>query len=415
MKLFARVIKAEESSENSYVQGRIDMEALICALEDTLVSKDSIQKHPSLVDDDVCEEMVQSLLQSIISIHGDSSTLKLLMEELGISVDESALGKILLKCGSDDRILSTVSSDIGSDAVYNTYNPKTPSKDIASLVARLGSAPAGEERESALESIRAYQREYGGGELEAHLQQLSGPFRDFISEQLHRSPSPQKQIHDAGNSVSDRLRNLRFRLQGSETGSPPKLTEAEDVGVDTSLESQSIKTDIDIHRDNSLEGKSKASINDTTTKSSAVALSLKSASSNIVAPSPSKIPSIKVSSGNNSNQPTNPGSKIPFPIQSRLLPLASSIPPSSSSAKSLRERLAARQNSTMSNIQQPSTSANVNGTTFTSDSSTDNKNRDEYPNTTTTIEFTQSSLSGRAAALRARLELVKQQQQSNTQ
>ena len=221
VKLFSRVVKAEECVEDPYVQGKIDMEALICSLEDILASNENTI--PSEADD-VSIEMIKSLLKSILSVQGSATAIRGLMEELDIDPITSALGKLLIQCDGD---LGTIDTEIVTHPTVNTVPPKmTPSKDVASLVSRLGCAPPGEEREAALASIRAYKLEYGDTELDTHLQQLSGPFREYIMEQINRDPSPMKKqmSNDAtsgtNDSMSDRIRSLRSRLQASEMNSP---------------------------------------------------------------------------------------------------------------------------------------------------------------------------------------------------
>ena len=384
VKLFVRVVKAEESVGDPYVQGRIDMEALICSLEDILTcNENSIPSEAT----DVTIAMINSLLQSILSVQGSATQTRGLMEDLGIDPITSALGKLLMKCDGERDDDPLPDSDIVRDSAITMAPPKmTPSKDVASLVSRLGCAPPGEEREAALASIRAYKLEYGDKELDTHLQQLSGPFREFIVEQINRNPSPiKKQMTTLTNdsassnsdSVSDRIRNLRSRLQASEVSSPQKSLERVDevliqqpLGVEENKEEQT------------------------------AAKSYKHETSNIAAASPSKFPALKVSTttSNNSNQatPITSESKIPIPGSrlSRLPGASSSIPSfsaSSSSAQSLRERLAARQNVTT--IPQPAADDNIN------------LNEDPM----------KSSSLGRAAALRARLEVVKQQSNNNKQ
>lgn len=388
VKLFSRVVKAEESVEDPYVQGKIDMEALICSLEDILASNEN--NIPSEADD-VSIEMIKSLLKSILSVQGSATAIRGLMEELDIDPITSALGKLLIQCDGD---LGTIDTEIVTHPTVNTVPPKmTPSKDVASLVSRLGCAPPGEEREAALASIRAYKLEYGDTELDTHLQQLSGPFREYIMEQINRDPSPMKKqmSNDAtsgtNDSMSDRIRSLRSRLQASEMNSPQKAPEKIEEAVSA----------VQIEPVISFDGISEplASTNPEPSPEMSV-----SKNSNIAAPSPSKIPTLKVTvaTTNNDNATTTlttPESKIPLPGHrpSRLLGISSSssaIPSfsaSSSSAQSLRERLAARQ-----------------GTTTTQPADRDDGLKSSIPS---------SSSLGRAAALRARLEMVKQQSTSN--
>ena len=384
VKLFSRVVKAEESVEDPYVQGKIDMEALICSLEDILASNEN--NIPSEADD-VSIEMIKSLLKSILSVQGSATAIRGLMEELDIDPITSALGKLLIQCDGD---LGTIDTEIVTHPTVNTVPPKmTPSKDVASLVSRLGCAPPGEEREAALASIRAYKLEYGDTELDTHLQQLSGPFREYIMEQINRDPSPMKKpmSNDAtsgtNDSMSDRIRSLRSRLQASEMNSPQKAPEKIEEAVSA----------VQIEPVISFDGISEplASTNPEPSPELSV-----SKNSNIAAPSPSKIPTLKVTDNDNATTTsTTPESKIPLPGHrpSRLLGISSSssaIPSfsaSSSSAQSLRERLAARQ-----------------GTTTTQPADREDGLKSSIP---------PSSSLGRAAALRARLEMVKQQSTSN--
>jgi hypothetical protein len=367
VKLFGRVVKAEESVAAPYTSERIDMEAILCLLEDSLEAAKYLEEsNPD--EPDVCAEMVASLLRSIATVHGSDSDIRRQMEELGIDPNSSALGVLLTKCfetsQSSDLQQSTTDNVLGAAVLLSQdtsqgAQPKTPSKDVATLVSRLGLAPPGEEREAALEAIRAYKSAYGRGELDAHLQQLSGAFREFIVEQIDREPSPQKQplpTENTGSSVSERIRSLRSRLQASEVaGQKTTNTVASDSSGPATVSTES-------------------------------ATNGKSGVSNMLSPSSSKLPTLS------SAKPTTPvpESKLPVPGQSRLL--AGTASSNLSSAQSLRERLAARQ--AMMQLQ------------------TDNRNdvSTTHPNPIpeSLVQGTSKLSTGRAAALRARLEVVKQ-------
>lgn len=441
VKIFARVVKAEENVGDPYVQGRIDMEALICSLEDILAcNENSIPSEAK----DVTIEMIKSLIQSILTVQGSARPIRGLMEDLGIDPITSALGKLVMQCDGevDDQALPT--SDIVRDNTINTAPPKmTPSKDVASLVARLGSAPPGEEREAALASIRAYKSEYGDKELDIHLQQLSGPFREFIIEQISREPSPTKKrmtksegdyMTSNNDSVTDRIRSLRSRLQASEGSSPQKtLEKVADGPIQPPTRSDDNIAETTHARSNNDHLEAAASRNIVASDDISY-----HKTNNVSAASPSKIPSLKVaafnttiSSNNNNGKSTNnetirppttstppPESKIPVPglRPSRLPGVSSSIPSfsaSSSSAQALRERLAARQvgGGGVTTKPLPPATAITNAT--------DDKNEDmEKSSIVPTLSSSASSSSssiGRAAALRARLEVVKQQSNNHKQ
>jgi hypothetical protein len=376
VKLFGRVVKAEESVPVPYTSGKIDMEALLCSLEDSLVASKYLEEfNPD--EPAVRVEMIASLLRSITTIHGGDSTIRRQMEELDIDPRNSALGILLTKCSetwhSDDMLHEIDTNKAMGTAVSSSHDtlqavqPKTPSKDVATLVSRLGLAPPGEEREAVLEAIRAYKSAYGRDELDAHLQQLSGAFREFIVEQIDREPSPQKQplpIENTGSSVSERIRSLRSRLQASEV-----------TGQKTT---------------NNAAPYSSVRLPEPTVQPAESSTTSSSEKSNLLSPSP-KLPALS------GIKPTTPNleSKLPVPGQSRLLTGTTSS--NLSSAQSLRDRLAARQ--AMMQLQ------------------TDNRNdvSTTHPNPLpeSLVPGTSKLSISRAAALRARLEVVKQQSKKN--
>ena len=341
-KLFARVIRAEEGSDNPYTQDRLDMEALICSVEDFLAACQRAEQEGSSGESvETCSDMPKALIASILDSHGSSTRLLQLMEDLEIHADESALGAVVATCEHELGLSrETVSSRpqtievAASPSVSSpSKQPRTPSRDVAILVSKLGSAPAGEEREMALAEIRRYKAAHGDDEIRAHLQQLSGPFREFIEEQLRgNDPSPQKaasatELTEAS-SVSERIRNLRSRLQVTEAAVQNAVEDKSSPERDTT----------DLLRTSKTQSPSKLGV---------------PKQSRLAAPIPSRLAS-------------PPPSKLPTPTQTRI-----------PAAGSLRERLAARRTEGGTAVAAADSSATM----------------------------------GRAAALRARLEAVKQQSQ----
>lgn len=202
-KLFARVIRAEEGTEEPYSTTSVDKNALILYL-DAFLSECSAS--------DPCYSMVQTLIASMLHERGMTSELRTLLEETGIDPQASAIGLMIREWEESFETTGQLRIDAAA-ASSSLAQPKTPSKDVAALVSRLGNAPEGEERRAALEAIKRFKQANGDEELRAHLQQLSGPFRDFIAEQLGKS-SPSKPPLESG-SVSDRIRSLRSRLQAN--------------------------------------------------------------------------------------------------------------------------------------------------------------------------------------------------------
>jgi hypothetical protein len=334
-KLFARVVKAEEGGSNPFSPDVFDTEALLCAMEDLLVACQQAEHNASpemLESIEACNEMVRMLLLSIIKAHGDASFLRTLLDDLGVDSHSSALGVIVSAC-EEEAVESE--SEHWSDARENplpveaesALPTERPSNDVATLVSDLGSAPQGPVRDAALDALRDHIATHGKEELNAHLAQVSSPFRSFIEEELGPDPSPEKSMvpQGSGSSMSERLRSLRSRLQATE------------LAVQTVVEEKP------------------------TTESPAV-IETKSESPNI--PSPTKIPS-----------PSKYSSRLSRPSPSKL------TQPSSSSSQTLRERLLAAQDSRKA-ATQPSTTG-------------------------------ESTASGRASALRARLDAVKHQKDAS--
>jgi hypothetical protein len=299
-KLFARVVKAEEGVADPFSSDLIDLEALICSMEDLLVAAET--RVVSLVDgsSEACYEMVKTLVLAIMNAHQGSAYLRAQMEELGIDPHTSALGTMIALCdedGTDDDLLA----DISEEPVTTRTLMKGPSKDISSLVSTLASASQGDERDGALEALRRYKDIHGDEELSAHLEQVSSPFRAYIEEQLGEYSGPQKQ-EVSGGSMSERLRHLRTRLQATE------------LVVQTALEEKSTEP----YQEPDPEAPSPSRLE-----------------------SPTKIPSPSI----RSSRLTQPSSKIVHPTPSKLvLPSQSKIPSTSTvSSQTLRERLAEAQ------------------------------------------------------------------------
>ena len=314
-KLFARVIRAEEGRNNPYSQSGMDVEALLCAVEDYLsCCHETEHKTPgtSVESVGVCTDMAKSLITSILEAHGSSTNLRRLMTDIEIN-DDSALGEMVAACEdkmglSPPKRVVAIEPTASPSSSPSSRQPKTPSRDVAVLVSKLGSAPAGAEREDALHAIRVYRAANGDEEIRAHLQQLSGPFREYIEEELGKDD-------DAGDptsanscpagmgttSVSERIRNLRSRLQVT------------DMAVQSALE--------DIKPAYSESSNSTAGDLPSQSLSPSGVPILKQ--SRLAAPTPSRLSSAP--------------SKLPTPPSlSRLVPAATS------SSQALRDRLAAR-------------------------------------------------------------------------
>jgi hypothetical protein len=207
LKLFVRVVKAEEGEDAPFNPSHVDIEALACTIEDGLEKYSEAQKES--VDSEIpgaYPEMVHHLVQSI-SAHKGSAVLLEYMEALGMDPSSSALWRIVQSVESQPQSLQSEYPE-----------PQRESRDVATLVSALGNAPDGPQREAALNELLAFKNTYGDEELDAHLRQLSSAFRSFIEDQLRQRTSlPKPAGHEPGSAnMSDRLRSLRSRLQATE-------------------------------------------------------------------------------------------------------------------------------------------------------------------------------------------------------
>jgi hypothetical protein len=216
-KLFMRVLKAEEGVHQPFCPVHFDLEAIVCLMDDLLES-------PAMtgVSTDTCREMVEALTQSIVRAHGSAFLLQLI-DELGIDFETSALALSVASIEHADAGDAQVEAPFEAPQAplrpppFPSPTNKGQSRDVATLVSTLGSASQGPDRDISLEALRNYVALYGDEDLNAHLQQLSAPFRAFIEGQLDDHDRLDKAVVETkGNSMSDRLRNLRSRLEATE-------------------------------------------------------------------------------------------------------------------------------------------------------------------------------------------------------
>jgi hypothetical protein len=226
-KLFGRVVKSEEAKAEPYSSESVDLESLVCLIEDTLCAHST---------DDAVTDMARVLTESIVSTYGASAILSML-EDMGMGLQASKFSQLVRTCldPGEDNALLVPSPSHGS----NHSNPGTPSghagpaisssetkaRGVASLVSALGSAPQGQKREEALDALRDYTAANGEDELNEHLQHVSSPFRAFIEQQLQgdaptsRPSMRRAELHDravASGTMSARLKSLRSRLAATE-------------------------------------------------------------------------------------------------------------------------------------------------------------------------------------------------------
>ena len=220
-KLFGKVIKAEQGEVDPFSSATVDMDALICAIEDMLVAVHDDPRAPKSYHDTrlTCESMATVLLQAMISARGDSDIRELMAK---LSLNSSTHLSSLIDSLSP---LPNVSSLPSSSLTPSSPSPskQAVSKDVASLVSAVASARDGVERDHAAVNLRRHREQHGDEDLTAHLSNVSSTFRSFVLQHLNETPSTgsyavgEGNVLNDGTAVSDRLRTLRSKLHAPET------------------------------------------------------------------------------------------------------------------------------------------------------------------------------------------------------
>lgn len=231
-KLFAKVLKAETATAKPFSSETIDLEAIICALEDMLVATALAPGAPNRNRQDAvdtCSYMGRSLLIPILNARGEGGIeeIRSMMDDLGIDSRESKLALLVTSCESE-LDFSDVTNAVEEEKPVAPKTPpspaRPPSMNIARLVSELGSAPEGPQRVAAVAALRRYNELYGKAELHDHLSEVSEAFRAYIMEQLEESPSSPANLSrgldesatSQSSSMSERIRFLRSKLNATE-------------------------------------------------------------------------------------------------------------------------------------------------------------------------------------------------------
>jgi len=210
-KLFGKVMKAEEARAQPFSSDDVDMESVLCSIEDMLVAVKKAQiREPS-----TCKDMAKSMLSSFMSSGGYSvSELKGKLDELGIDSQGSAIARLLNALAGRAESLENQRQGTATSSSTDT------SPDVATLVSAVGSAAEGPKREEAIDALRSYRNVHGDTDLHAYLADVSATFRAYILEQLDPIASPPGKA--TAGPMAERLRNLRTKLNVAETPEQPE-------------------------------------------------------------------------------------------------------------------------------------------------------------------------------------------------
>ena len=260
-KLFTRLIKAEEREALPFCGDRLDIEALLCVLEDKLVECDSLRSQKYDTSDisyklKPSTSMGRMLIMHLLkakSSQGQSGKLKLMIDESNLINVETLFKSCCLELGLD------VSLNVKNQTKKMLDNDIND--ELSALIFAIGGASEDVERKKALNKLRDFVAQHEKViDLECHLSSLSGPFQSYILDQL-RLPlelnnglgiCEESSIDNDDNtkvSMSDKLRALKSKISAAEkTAQSIIVPEAKEINYynsDLSISSKGTHTTTD--------------------------------------------------------------------------------------------------------------------------------------------------------------------------
>ncbi|KAL3910604.1 MAG: hypothetical protein SGILL_007628, partial [Bacillariaceae sp.] len=95
----------------------------------------------------------------------------------------------------------------------------------------------GSERDEAVNALKEYKKLNGDTELNKHLENVSGTFRDFLLEQLSDETKPPSSPKASNHSMSERLKLFRSKLGPKDATATPSSANGIDASKPISTES----------------------------------------------------------------------------------------------------------------------------------------------------------------------------------
>ncbi|OEU12196.1 ARM repeat-containing protein [Fragilariopsis cylindrus CCMP1102] len=200
-KLSTRVIKAEEGTSNPFSPTNMDMETVLCCLEDTM---DNCNKLEQLEGAVATKNIVKLIVIAILKARGESATMRKEMLDLEIDPNLSALGVLAESCATELGIVAS-----------GPPRKSSQNNDVASLVSAVVTATHGPNRNAAIDALKSYKETYGDEELKNHLEDVSPAFRSYLLKELSESPRPPSP-QTSSTAMSERIKSLRSKLTATE-------------------------------------------------------------------------------------------------------------------------------------------------------------------------------------------------------
>jgi len=209
-KLFNRVLKSEVNEPLPFGGKTFDLDCVLERLEDAL-SKSQTQSTvahsvaasdtsdltdlDSMAGDKMapCRNMCNSLMIELLkakNAQGAATEVKVALRKLGY-LTETFSGKLFISCCTElglDSLVSPQKGPIGPISPVSVSSNKSYDVDqLSELIFAVGGAEEDDDRVDALEDLRDFVDKHPNINLESHVSGLSGPFRNYIMEQM-KSP-----------------------------------------------------------------------------------------------------------------------------------------------------------------------------------------------------------------------------------
>jgi hypothetical protein len=200
-KLSTRVIKAEEGTPHPFSSSSMDMETVLCCLEDALDACRNVDQEGAAAT----KHIVKSVVTAILKARKECSSILQDLDDLQIDPYTSALGQLIRSVASDLGLFFSIGSQDMSEK-----------SDVGSLVSAVVDAPQGPERTAAIEALKSYRKMYGDKELMDRLEDVSPAFRSYLVKELSETTTNMSPT----SAMSERIKNLRSKLNATATDAP---------------------------------------------------------------------------------------------------------------------------------------------------------------------------------------------------
>jgi hypothetical protein len=210
-KLFARVLRAEETSDDPYATGHFDVCLLLRTMESVLIRCQEVESDfigEQLEQVSACRKMVTDFIYSFLENYQGEKSLNKYFREIGLDMKTSLLSDVIALCEKEFDLTdeSAVVREIKVERRPTNVSPLSttqsmgPAKDVGTMIQQISDKT---------------DDTYDFTHRESH---ASPKLSSFTHEALNEVESSRHRVPIGSNrtDVSERLRQLRSRLQATE-------------------------------------------------------------------------------------------------------------------------------------------------------------------------------------------------------